>query len=54
VNEAVARLGFQTLQVIQIPGVGEQVEVDHLNIFVFLQEVPNQVGTNESSTTGHE
>ena len=54
VNEVITRIRFQPGEVVQIPGVSEEIQVDHLDVLVLLEEVPHQIGPDESGATGHE
>jgi hypothetical protein len=51
-QEAVAGMLGHTLQVLEIPRVGEQVEVDDLDVAPFREEQANQVRTDESGAAG--
>ena len=41
-------------EVVQVACIGEFVEVDDMVVWVFLREVRDEVGTDESGSTGYE
>jgi hypothetical protein len=46
-------LGY-TIQIRQIPGVGEHIDIAHRSGLVMLQNIPNKIAPDESTTTGNE
>ncbi len=54
VDEPVARILVHALQVVQIPGVREEIEVDHLHVRALLEEITDEVGADEARSTGDE
>jgi hypothetical protein len=46
-------LGY-AVQIREIPGVGEDVDVTHRSGLVMLQNIPNKVAPDESTATGNE
>ncbi|MBT9141503.1 MAG: hypothetical protein DDT30_02095 [Dehalococcoidia bacterium] len=53
-DEVIARVTFDTPQVLQIPGVGELVQVGHFPIGVLTQYVTDKVAPDKSSPTGYQ
>src|SRR4030095_9485524 len=53
-DEDVPRVPLQVAQVLEVPGVGEKVEVDHRPVRALLAQVPDEVRTDEATTTSDE
>ena len=52
-HEAVARVAFHIAQVVQVAGVGELVQVDHV-VVVLRQHVADEVAADEAGAAGDE
>ena len=53
-DEDVPGVPFHALQVFQVPGVGQLVQVDQENVIVLFQHVVDEVGANEARTASYE
>ena len=51
-DEDVPGVPFHVLQVFQVPGVGQLVQVDQENVIVLFQHVVDEVGANEAGAAG--
>ncbi len=52
-DEHVAWIAFQSGQIVRIPGVGQDIQVDNL-LTGACKPVDNKIAANESGTTGNE
>src|SRR5689334_19497115 len=53
-NESVPWIFGDFIQVTEIPGIGEQVQVEHFNILPGAKNVSYETGTDESGSAGNE
>ena len=51
-NEDMTLVPFYTLQILQVPGVGQLVQIHQKNIVVLFQHVVHKVRTNKPGTAG--
>src|SRR5687768_8597599 len=53
-NKLVSGIVLNFRNVLQIPGIGEEIEVNHLDLRSIPQNVSNETGTDKSCSTGNE
>ena len=47
-QEAIARVLFQTLEIFQVAGISEFVQIHHVVIRIAVENVPDEVAANEA------
>jgi len=51
-HESIARILLDVREVAEVPGVGQEIEIDDLYVLVGLEQVTHQVGADEPRATG--
>ena len=52
--KAISRIMFNRFKVLKIACICERIEIDYTNVFIGPQYIQNEIGSNKTSSTGHQ